>query len=236
MTLASVKNGSNITGVTGRMLFEWSDVCDGWAVQQHLQLHFSYAEGDESDVNSTIVSYESKDGKHYNFNVHRVSDGKETDNFRGKATVGPDGGNVLYSAPKDKTLKLAPNTIFPSAHTEVLIQKAEANEKLFTRRVFDGSDEEGISDVSAFIGPEQAHIQTTDMDPKLKTNPLLEQPAWPVRMAFYKLNTETGEPDYEMNLTLLANGVARDMQLDYGDFSVSGVLTHIEPLPSAGCP
>jgi hypothetical protein len=74
------------------------------------------------------------------------------------------------------------------------------------------------------------------MDPKLKTNPLLEQPAWPVRMAFYKLNTETGEPDYEMNLTLLANGVARDMQLDYGDFSVSGVLTHIEPLPSAGCP
>jgi hypothetical protein len=29
--------------------------------------------------------------------------------------------------------------------------------------------------------------------------------------------------------------VARDMQLDYGDFSVSGTLTDIEPLPAAGC-
>jgi hypothetical protein len=54
-------------------------------------------------------------------------------------------------------------------------------------------------------------------------------------MAFFKLETETGEPDYEMNLTLLKNGVARDMQLDYGDFSVSGTLTNIEPLPAGNC-
>src|ERR1700722_2951696 len=124
MSLASVKNGSNITGVSGRMLFEWSDVCDGWAVQQHLQLHFSYAQGDESDVTSTVISWESKDGKRYNFNVRRVSDGKETDLFRGKAVMGEDGGLVTYSAPKDKTTKLTADTIFPSAHTSLLIRKA----------------------------------------------------------------------------------------------------------------
>ena len=236
MSLASVKNGSNITGVSGRMLFEWSDVCDGWAVQQHLQLHFSYAQGDESDVSSTVISWESKDGKRYNFNVRRVSDGKETDLFRGKAVMGEDGGLVTYSTPKDKTTKLTADTIFPSTHTEMLIRKAEAGEKLFTRRVFDGSDEEGISDISAFIGPQQAvTLQAAQTNPKLKNNPLLEPPSWPVRMAFFKLETETGEPDYEMNLTLLANGVARNMQLDYGDFSVSGTLTDIEPLPAAEC-
>jgi len=235
MALASVKNGSNITGVNGKMLFEWSDVCDGWAVQQHLQLHFSYAEGDESNVTSTVVSWESKDGKRYNFNVRRVSDGKETDIFRGKAVMEKDGGLVTYSAPKDKTMKLTTDTIFPSAHTSVIIEKAEAGEKLFTRRVFDGSDEAGSNDISAFIGPEQAHVETTEMNPKLKNNPLLVQPLWPVRMAFYKLDTETGEPDYEMNLNLLANGVARDMMLDYGDFAVSGVLTNIEPLPPSDC-
>ena len=236
MSLASVKNGSNITGVSGRMLFEWSDVCDGWAVQQHLQLHFSYAQGDESDVTSTVISWESKDGKRYNFNVRRVSDGKETDLFRGKAVMGADGGLVTYSMPKDKTTKLTKETIFPSAHTEVLIRKAEAGEKLFTRRVFDGSDEEGISDISAFIGSEIADaVKAAAGNPKLKNNPLLDPPAWPVRMAFFKLDTETGEPDYEMNLSLLANGVARSMQLDYGDFSVSGTLTNIEPLPSNNC-
>src|SRR5580704_14961205 len=142
MSLASVKNGSNITGVSGRMLFEWSDVCDGWAVQQHLQLHFTYAEGDESDVTSTVVSWESKDGKRYNFNVRRMSDGKETDIFRGKAVMGEDGGLVTYVMPKDKTLKLSADTIFPSAHTTIILQKAIAGDKLFSRRVFDGSDEQ----------------------------------------------------------------------------------------------
>src|SRR6202035_366471 len=119
--------------------------CVRWlAVQQHLQLHFSYAEGDESDVTSTVVSWESKDGKRYNFNVRRVSDGKETDVYRGKAEVGKDGGTVTYTMPKDKTMKLSADTIFPSAHTEILIRKALSSEKLFTRRVFDGSDEDGI--------------------------------------------------------------------------------------------
>jgi len=235
MSLASVKNGSNITGVSGRMLFEWADVCDGWAVQQHLQLHFSYAEGDESNVTSTVVSWESKDGKRYNFNVRRVSDGKETDLYRGKSVMNEDGGLVTYSLPKDKTMKLSAGTIFPSAHTELLIQKALAGDKLFTRRVFDGSDEEGSNDISAFIGPEQAHLQDVELNPKFKNNPLLSQPTWPLRMAFFKLETETGEPDYEMNLTLLANGVARAMLLDYGDFAVSGTLTEIEPLPPPTC-
>ena len=54
-------------------------------------------------------------------------------------------------------------------------------------------------------------------------------------MAFFKIDTETGEPDYEMNLNLLSNGVAQKMLIDYGDFSVTGTLTDIEPIPAAGC-
>ncbi len=73
------------------------------------------------------------------------------------------------------------------------------------------------------------------MNSKMKNNPLLSPPSWPVRMAFFKIDTETGEPDYEMNLNLLANGVARTMQIDYGDFSVTGTLSDIEPIPAPGC-
>lgn len=236
MSLGAVKNGSNITDVSGRMLFEWADVCDGWAVQQHLQLHFSYAEGDDSNVTSTVVSWESKDGKRYNFNVRRVTDGKETEVYRGKAVINADGsGTVTYSEPKVKEVKLTPGTIFPSAHTEIIIQKALAGEKLFTRRVFDGSDEEGVNDISAFIGPEENHLETTEMNPKLKGKTILDVPGWPVRLAFFKIDTETGEPDYEMDLNLLANGIARRMDIDYGDFSVTGRLSDIEPLPAPGC-
>lgn len=235
MTLTSVKNGSNISGVSGRMLFEWSDVCDGWAVQQHLKLHFNYAEGDESDVTSTEVTWESKDGKRYNFNVRRISDGKETDHFVGKAEVADDGGTATYSVPENKVMKLPPGTVFPSTHTKMILQKAEAGEKLFSRRVFDGSDEAGSDDVSVFISPSVAKVQNADMNAKLKNNPLLSSPSWPIRMAFFKVDTETGEPDYEMNLNLMANGVARTMQIDYGDFSVTGTLSDVEPIPSPGC-
>ena len=235
MSLASVKNGSNITGVSGRMLFEWADVCDGWAVQQHLRLHFNYAEGDDSDVTSTEVTWEAKDGKRYNFNIRRVSDGKETEHFVGKAETKADGGLATYSVPEGKTEKLIPGTLFPSAHTALILQKAETGDKLFTRRVFDGSDTDGASDVSVFINAPNAHWQEAELDPKLKSNPLLNQTSWPIRLAFFKPDTETGEPDYEMNLNLLSNGIARTMQIDYGDFSVIGVLSDIEALPAPGC-
>jgi len=236
MTLASVKNGSNITDVSGQMMFEWSDACDGWAVQQRLQLHFSYAEGDETNVNSTVISWESKDGKHYNFNVRRVSNDKETEVYRGKATLAEDGtGTVIYTDPKSKEVKLSEGTIFPSTHTMLVIQKALAGEKLFTRRVFDGSDEDGSDDISVFVGPEASELQKAELSPDLRSNSLLNQPAWPIRMAFFKLDTETGEPDYEMNLLLQSNGIARTMRIDYGDFSVSGTLTNLEALPSSGC-
>lgn len=235
MVLSSVKNGSNITGVSGRMLFEWADACDGWAVQQHLRLHFSYAEGEESDVTSTEVTWESKDGKRYNFNVRRVSDGKETELYRGKARLDEKGGKVIYTTPPGKSATLPAGTLFPSAHTLMILQKANAGEKIFSRRVFDGSDEVGSDDVSVFIYQPVAEWQTAEMTQKLKDSPLLAQPLWPVRMAFFKLDTETGEPDYEMNLNLLNNGVARTMKIDYGDFSVTGTLTDIEALPLSGC-
>jgi hypothetical protein len=236
MALGGVKNGSNISDVSGQMMFEWRDVCDGWAIQQHMQLHFAYADGDDQDVTSTELTWESKDGKAYNFNIRRVANGKETENYRGKATLNDDGsGTVTYTVPEGKITQLPVGTLFPSAHTELILQKAMQGEKLFTRRVFDGSDEDGSSDISAFILPQQANALEAADAIKLKDNPLLTGPAWPVHMAFFKIGTETGEPDYEMDLNLMSNGVARHMKIDYGDFSVIGKLEEAEALPAQGC-
>jgi hypothetical protein len=235
MTLSSVKNGSNVSDVSGTMIFEWADACDGWTIQQNLQLHFTYAEGDQSTVASNEVTWESKDGKDYNFNIRRLNDGKETENYRGKAHLDGGKGIATYTAPEGKTVKLAGNTVFPSAHTRLIIAKAMAGEHFFTRRVFDGSDEEGSNDVSVFIAPAKTPGAGAGADAALDANPLLAATAWPVHMAFFKLDDETGEPDYEMDLLLLANGVARSMRIDYGDFSVTGNLKAIEPLPAPHC-
>ena len=235
MTLGSVKNGGNITGVSGRMAFEWADACDGWAVQQHLDLHFIYSQGDETDVSSSEVTWESKDGKRYNFNIRRTSGGKETEQFRGKAVMTDKGGKVTYSVPEGKTAALPAGTIFPSTHTLSMLTKGEAGDHLFTRHVFDGADEIGSDDVSAFIHAQNAEWQTVEATPGPTNNPLLAHPYWPIRMAFFKPSSETGEPDYEMNIDLLPNGVVKTMRIDYGDFSVTGNLISVTPLPDSGC-
>ena len=236
MSLASVKNGSSVTDVSGKMIFEWADACDGWAVQQRLNLHFVYAEGGESEVDSSSVSWEAKDGSAYHFNARHTTDGKETDSFRGRATVDRHGGKVVYDFPKAKEVKLLAGSLFPSAHTLLIVQKAQAGEKMFVQRVFDGSDEEGSSDISAFIDAPLPATARTVLAEKVRGKALLESPAWPVRLAFFKPNSETGEPDYEMDLVLQANGVARRMRIDYGDFVLSGDLEELEPLSGAGCP
>ncbi len=237
MTLASAKNSSNINGVAGRMVFEWADGCDGWAVQQMLQLRFTYAEGDESDVNSTVVSWEAKDGSRYNFNVRRLLNGQENEVFRGRASIGEEGGTSRYVLPKEKAdITLRADTLFPSAHTKLILEKAAQKENFFTHSVFDGSDDDGLALVSAFIGEGNAKLKLDALNEGVRSNPLLDSMAWPIRLAFFKPESETGESDYEMDLVLQANGIARSMLIDYGDFAVSGTLSTIVALPpEASC-
>jgi hypothetical protein len=234
LSLGSLKNGSNISSVSGRMLFEWQDVCDGWAIQQHLKLHFVYAQGDESDVSSTELTWESKDGKQYSFNMRHDGNGSKTDRFIGKATQNDKGVHVVYTTPENKELDLPPGTVFPSSHTEMIIQNALAGEKIFSRRVFDGSDQDGADDVSVFIN--NADTESEDKPrTNINQNMLMNDQSWPVRLAFYKIASDASEPDYEMNLDLLSNGIARRMMIDYGDFSVTGTLSDLEELPTPEC-
>lgn len=237
MSLGKVKNGSAISSVVGNMIFDWTDMCDGWAIQQHLTLRFTYAEGDEGEVDSTVVTWESKDGKKYNFNVRRLTNGEEDEIYKGRATLVGKGGTVVYALPADKeNVALVKDTLFPSAHTEMILSEAAKGTRLFTRPVFDGSDAAGYAYVSAFIGKKIEKPQDTEMNPDLKNNPILAQPAWPVRLAFYQPDDQTGQPDYEMDLVIQANGVARAMTIDYGDFSVTGILSGIEPATDVSCP
>jgi hypothetical protein len=236
MKMGAAKNGSAVSDVSGRMTFEWSDVCDGWAIQQRMQLHFVYTDGDEQDLVSTELTWEAKNGKRYNFNIRRATNGQETERYRGKAVQNPDGTvSVSYSAPEGKTLDLPAGTLFPTAHTELILRKAAVNDNFFSRRVFDGSDEDGSSDISAFISPQRPDAKDSGKT-EAKKNPLLADPAWPVHMAFFKIGTETGEPDYEMDMNLVPNGVVKTMKIDYGDFSVIGTLEEAQALHSANCP
>jgi hypothetical protein len=65
---------------------------------------------------------------------------------------------------------------------------------------------------------------------------LRNQPSWSVRLAFFAAGDQAGaNPEYELALDLLANGIARSMLLDYGDFAVDARLVQLQALPRPRC-
>ena len=98
------------------------------------------------------------------------------------------------------------------------------------RPVFDGGRLEGAFDVNAIITGNQPKADTD-----VKHALLQNQHLWVVHLAFFPAAKGEAQPEYEMSVELLANGVARALTLDYGDFTVHGRLAAIEALPTPKC-
>ncbi len=154
MTLAHSKTDSGVTGAQGEMGYQWGESCDGWTVEQRYKLTINYADSQDVKIVSNFVTWESKDGTKYRFNQKETRNGTVDEEIRGSAQLdGPgQGGIVTFDKPQPQTMKLPPGTLFPSAHTILLIERAEAGENFISRQVFDGATVEGAVLVSAVIG------------------------------------------------------------------------------------
>ncbi len=263
--LSSTKNGSTISDITGKMYYAWSDDCSAWNVEQKMRLRFYYSEGDVSDTTSSLTSREAKDGSNYVFHVKRTSgDEKGEDEVtRGSATLTADAnglgtGEAAATGKLTKDFTLTSATTFPIHHTMQVLAHAQAGKRFFAVNVFDGADENGLNEISSFIGNpidatanvKKANADGGDLSSKgdrtlnndkqnyangLIDNPLLKVRGWPVRMAFFTPNSTMGSPDYEMDMVLLDNGVIRSMTINYDDFSMKAELVNAEPLAANKC-
>jgi len=239
LTLESAKSASGVVGANGAMFYKWGETCDGWTLEQRFHLRISYAEEDATDISSTVVTYESKDGLRYRFNELRLRNGEVDTEIRGEAHLdGPGKGGVAeFTKPEAATLKLKPGVLFPTAHTLTLIAAAQAHQQFISRYVFDGSDVENAGQVSAFIGG--ALPPPGPKAAKPLNDPLLQHTGWPIRLAFFPASdsdaADQTEPDYELSMRLLENGVTQDMKLDYSDYVIAATLSDIKQLPHPGC-
>jgi len=239
LTLESAKSASGVIGANGAMFYKWGETCDGWTLEQRFHLRISYAEEDATDISSTVVTFESKDGLHYRFNERRLRNGEVDAEIHGEAHLdGPGKGGVAeFTKPEAATLTLKPGVLFPTAHTMLLIAAARAHEQFISRYVFDGSDVENAGQVSAFIGSALAPSGAKAAKPL--NDPLLQHAGWPIRLAFFPASdsgtADQTEPDYELSMRLLENGVTLDMKLDYSDYVIAATLSDIKKLARPGC-
>lgn len=229
MSLGEIKSDSGIVDVEGRMAFEWREDCDGWIVEQRYAVRYFGATSTVHETDTTFSTWESKDGKRYRFFVTNKPGGSVPPKIEGFAShPGKQGsGMARFTVPEETDFELPGNVLFPSAHTFAMIDVALAGGKFFAAPMFDGSEIEGPTSVSAVVGKERAKPGADD--------PLLRGRHWPVRMAFFDADSETSEPDYEMSATMHANGIASGLVLDYGDFTVEVTLKTLEALPKPSC-
>jgi hypothetical protein len=230
MNLHATKPSSGIVGASGKMSYQFADVCDGWTVENRTALNFSYSEGNQVATTWEFVTWESKDGLRYRFHVRSSRDGTMVEEVEGQAKLDArgEGGVAKFTKPQEMTVKLPKGTLFPTEHTFRAIQRAEAGDKVFLRTIFDGTGTDGPFEVNAIIG---AKAPGTGEGEQL----IRGAPSWRMNMAFYPAAAKEATPDYEVGLSYFNNGIAKDVIQNFGDFSLRARMNKLEPLPKPDC-
>lgn len=230
------KIGSQVIGVNGKLLYSARASCEGWITDHQFLLTYEYTGTPRVDVDTKIASFETYDGSKMTFSSIRRSNGEILERIRGNAEMQAEKkGAVQYIAPEDVSYDLSSGTLFPIAHTQELIAAAQAGKKVFHASVFDGGEGKGADEINAIIGHAVAPSQASKNPAKNIDVKLLAVEGWDVRLAVFPSEQTDSNADYELNMTLLANGVIKNMDIDYHDFTISQKLVALEKINEDKC-
>jgi uncharacterized protein (DUF2141 family) len=230
LSLAKVRT-HDVTGATGQMRFSVVDGCTGWATTQHMTLLIRNADGSLNKTVTDYITWETKDGKTMTFTLReRDNDGKLQIDDAGTAThTGTDGtGTIVYTTPADTTLSMPPGTLFPTAHTETMIEAGRTSTKFISVPLFDGTTSDGAQHTFIALlghhGPEASPFPA-----------LAKLSSEDVDIAFYERKNDDENPDFRSQMRYYDDGVAGSLVLDFGDFVMTGQLESLS-IPPSECP
>ncbi len=75
LKLKSARWASAVSGLSGRMVSEFDDVCAGYTFNQRLVTDFTDSEGTATSGNFWVSTYESADGSDYRFTLNNAING-----------------------------------------------------------------------------------------------------------------------------------------------------------------
>ena len=240
LQLLRATQSANVGSVSGRMAYEVSgSECDGWTVSFRLVNRFDYKEGSPRLFDTRSSSWETGDGTAMNYSEKEFVDNKQEGEKRlnvvraGKNSV----GEVSITLPKEMKTSISAETVFPMRHQLRLMDAASKGETRDVSLVFDGSDEEKTVRAISTIGKKvNAGEGKKDKD-NAQAAPLQSLPSWPVTIGYYSTDDDNSEtPLYQINFDMYENGVSTGLVMDYGNFALSGKLSHLELLKAETCP
>ena len=233
LSLDRARENSTIVEVSGAMLYELIDACESWTTRQRFSMTLRNREGTELETGSDYATLESMDGRTLRFSLVQVTQGAVSSRVVGQAELGADGSGVArYSEPEAKELPIPPGTLLPNTHTIAALNAARAGQRLLVAPIFDGTTADGAQQTTTFLSPWQGPQPIAEA-PNLSTLGSSR-----MRIAFFEPDAEqaggASTPSYEVSLRYFENGVADDMIMDFGDFTVRARLVRLEEAPG-GC-
>ncbi len=241
MTLDDARSASGITGIDGRMVFEFTgSPCDGYSLNMRMVTEMTDTQGQTNLTDLRSSTWEQGDGQKFRFQSAQYLNDKLGDVTMGRAfRSGPNAEvKVKISQPAAGELDLPAQVLFPTQHSLALIDAALAGQSLFQARIYDGSEKgRKVYDTTAFIGKMvKPGTETDTLEPAAKDKGLGDLASWPVSIGYFEPKGGDLVPSYQIDFRLYANGVSRDLLIDYGDFSIRGTLTSLEYLTTTECP
>jgi hypothetical protein len=240
MTLDDTRSATGITGIDGRMVFEFTgSSCNGYSLNMRMVTQMTDSQGQTNMTDLRSSTWEQGDGQKFRFQSAQYLNEKLGDVTMGRAVREPPKSEVKVkiSQPSRAELNLSGQVLFPTQHSLALIDAAVAGQNLFQARIYDGSEKgRKVYDTTAFIGSmvkpggDKTELEAAAMDKGLG-----ELVSWPVSIGYFESKDGDLTPSYQIDFRLYANGVSRELLIDYGDFSIHGTLTSLEYLKASEC-
>lgn len=234
LTLKRTRWSANVASLTGRLVSEFDDVCEGFTYNQRLMTNFTDVEGKVANGNYWVSTYETSDGSSFRFTLSNAMSGQPVEKVEGAASRAAGGaGEASYENPRRKKVDLPAGIVFPTEFQGRTIEAARSGKRSLALQIFEGDAEGRVFDVFIAIGVER---QANEAELALPGGEVLRGVrAWPMSVSYYVRGKSQDLPDYETSFTLFENGISTGITLDYGDFALSGQLRRIDTVKRPRC-
>ena len=226
---------SSVESAKGRIVFEVvGSQCEGFAQNFRQLIELEGAELGTRIIDSRSNTFEDGDGSGLTFSNRTEASSRPSERTDGRADRTEGLLTVKTTSPLKASVQYSEPILFPMEHYGKLIEAAEAGGRTLNATVFDGSqDGTTLSDTFAVIGPS---IKDRATEPAIVKAGLAELSRWPITISYFEhAGPQNDEPSYSMFVELFENGVARNLRLDYGDFSLIGTLNSIDLIQTPPC-
>ena len=230
MRMGQAENNAVVQSVAGRSAFVLEKDCDGWRSAEDYMIEFGNGDGHTNRILSHFESWESDLGDQYSFDIVEKSSFQDDKDFGGYAEINAQGGEAVFILDEQNNIALPENTYFPMQHIRAIINKASDGGKILAAPVFVGAEpDDALLTTNTVIGGWQEGNADVDL------GSLDVDGFWPIQIAYFKPSATEVEPEYEIKYWLQPNGVVRQYEINYGDFSIVAGLVTIESVDPPVC-